>query len=63
MITERYALVIKSEKGKEDRYKARYVVEEHLDIMKNYHFHGALTIQCVSVRIILIKEKVKGIAR
>ena len=30
-----YILAIKSDKDKEDRYKARYVADGHVDIMKD----------------------------
>ena len=60
MITARYVLAIKSTEAKEERYKASYVVEGHLDIMKDYLVHGAQTIKCVSVRILLVVVKRKG---
>ena len=52
LITTRHALAIKSDEDKEERYKTRYVVSGHLEIMKDYLVYGAQTIQCVSVRII-----------
>ena len=58
--TARYALGIKSDEDKEERYKARYVAGGYLDIMKDYLVHGAQIIQCVSVRIILVVAKMKG---
>ena len=61
MITPRYVLAIKSEEDKEDRYKARYVAGGHQDIMKDYLVHGAQTMQCVSVRLILVIAKGKGL--
>ena len=59
MITARYVLAIKSSKDKEKKYKARYVAEGHLGIMKNYLIQGAQAIQCVSVRIQLVIAKAK----
>ena len=60
LITVRYVLAIKSDDDKEERYKARYDASGHLSIMKDYLFHGAQTIQCVSVRIIIVVAKIKG---
>ena len=59
-MTVRYVLAIKSSEDKEDRYKARYVSEEHPDVMKDFLVHGAQTIQCVSVRMILVIAKIKN---
>ena len=61
MITAGYVLAMKSEGGKEERYKARYVAEGHIDIMKDYLVHGAQKFQCVSVRIILTIAKGESI--
>ena len=60
LITARYVLAIKSEEDKEERYKERYVTGRHFDIMKDYLVHEAQTVQCVSVRIILVVTKIKG---
>ena len=60
LITARYVFAIKSDEDKEERYKARYVAGGHLDIMKDYLVYDAQTIQCVSVRIILVVAKIKG---
>ena len=54
MITARYVLAIKSSEDKEDRDYARYVPGGHLDNMKDYLAHDSQTIQCVSVRILLV---------
>ena len=59
LITARYALAIKSDEDEEERYKTRYVAGRHLDIHKDFIVHGAQTIQCVSVRIILVVAKIK----
>ena len=59
LITERYMLSIKSDEDKEDRCKAEYVSDGHLDIMKDYLVHGSLTFQCVLIRRIPIVVKVK----
>ena len=59
MITTIHVLEIKSNEDKEEIYKARYVVGGHLDIMKDYLVHGAQTVQCVSVRILLAIAKAK----
>ena len=60
MITARYALYIKPDEGKEERYRERYVSGGHLDIMKDYLVYVAKTIQFVSARIILVVAKIKG---
>ena len=60
LITARYVLAIKSEEDKKELYKARYVAGGHLDIMKDYLIHGAQTIQCVSIRMILVVAKTEG---
>ena len=60
LITVRYVLAIKSDEGKEERCRARYVAGGHLDIIKDYLVHGAQSIQCVSVRIILVIARIKG---
>ena len=52
LITARYILAIKSDEDKEERYKARYVSDRHLDITKHYLAHGAQIIKCVSGCII-----------
>ena len=57
--TARSILAIKSDEGKEERYKAKYVADEKLDSMKDYLVRGAQPIQYVLVRIILIVAKVK----
>ena len=44
LITAIYVLSIKSDKDKEEKYKARYVDRGHLDILKDYLVHGAQTI-------------------
>ena len=59
LITARYVLSIKSDKYKEERYKARYVAGGYLDIMKDYLVRVAQTNQCASVRIILVFAKIK----
>ena len=59
LIAARCVLAIKSDEGEEERYKARYVARGHLDIMTDYLAHGAQTIQCVPVRIILDVAKIK----
>ena len=60
MITARYIKAIKLSEYKEEGYKARYVIAGHLLIMKEYYEHGVRTIQCASVRILLVTEKSKG---
>ena len=54
----RYNLAVKSDKNKEERYKARYGTREHLHIMKDYLVHGVQTIQCVLARIILVVARI-----
>ena len=41
VVTAIYVLAIKSSEDKEERYKAIYVAEGHLDIMIDYLVHGA----------------------
>ena len=60
LITARYVLYIKSDEDKEERYNARTVAGEHLNIMKDYLLHSTQHIQYVSVRIILVVVKIKG---
>ena len=60
LITAKRVLAIKLAENKKERYKARYIARGHLDIMKDYLFHGAQTIQCVSARIIVVVAKIKG---
>ena len=60
MITARRILAIKSNEEKEERYRVRYVSSVHLDVMKDCIVHGAHTIQCVSVCIILVLAKTKA---
>ena len=60
MITVRFVLAKKSGEDKEERYKARYFADGHLDIIKDYLVHGAKTIMYVSVRMILVVVKIKG---
>ena len=59
MITARYVLGINGGDDREERYSARYVVGEHLTIMKNYLADDTNTIQCVSVRIIVFARNIK----
>ena len=59
LITERYVIAIKSYEDKEKWYNTRCVTGGHLDIMKDYLVHGAKTIQCVLVHIILVVAKIK----
>ena len=61
LITARYVPAIKSDEDEEERYKERCVTGGHLDIVKDYLVHGAYSIQCVSVRIILVAAKIKGL--
>ena len=60
LVSERYVFAIKSDKNKEEQYKARSVAGGYLHIMKDYLVHCAQTIQCVSVHIILVDAKFKG---
>ena len=59
MITATCVLAVKSDEDKEERYKIRYVAGGHLDVMKDYLFHCARIIQCVSARILLVIAKAK----
>ena len=58
--TARYVLAIKSDEDKEERNSTRYVTGGHKDIIRDYLVHDAQTIQCVSVRIVLVFAKIKG---
>ena len=60
LIVARFFLAIKSDEDKEERYKERYIFGGRLGIMKDYLAHGEQSIQCVSVRIILVVLKIKG---
>ena len=60
LITAIYVHAIKSDKDKEERYKARYVSGRDLDIIKDYLAYGVHTIQCASVRMVLFAAKIKG---
>ena len=41
LITVKCVLAIKSDEGKEEWCKERYVADGHVDIMKDYLIHGA----------------------
>ena len=45
LLTARFAMVIKTDGEGRERYKARYIVEEHGNNMKNYLVHVSKTIQ------------------
>ena len=49
ILTARFVLVIKSKNLGEIRFKARYVIGGHKDIMKDCLIHGAQAFQACSV--------------
>ena len=52
-LTARFVLTIKSNADGQIKYKARYVIGGHRDVLKLYMVHGAKTLQASSARIIV----------
>ena len=52
-LTARFVLAIKSSIDDKIKYKARYVVGGHLDVLKNYLAHGSQTLQSSSTRLLV----------
>ena len=52
-LTARFVLAIKSNVDGEIKYKARYGIGGHRDILKHFMGHGAQTLQASSIRLLL----------
>ena len=52
-LTARFVLAIKSSTDDKIKYKARYVVGGHRDILKNYLVDGSQTLQASSARLLV----------
>ena len=53
VLTARYVLAIKSKADGSIKFKTRYVIGGHKDILKHYLVHGAHTLWTQSVRVMI----------
>ena len=59
-LTACFVLAIKSSADGQVKYKARYVIGSHRDLLKQYMLHGAETLQASYTRLILALATMLG---